>query len=272
MESICMRLFRRFCTMTQKHRNTSSSSAIQTLYDLCAQTFTPSSPPSTHAIHKLSSLLDSIGPADVGLTDASKTDDRGHGPFGIFSFNRVDRWAQPITYVDIHEGENFTMCIFCFPTSSVIPLHDHPGMTVLSKVLYGSLHVKAYDWVEPACTRKIQGADLSTVGLAKLAVDKVLTAPCSTSVLYPRTGGNVHCFTAITPCAVLDILAPPYDEFSGRRCSYYRDYPYSSFSNEDDDPSGVGKAEDQYAWLELIDAPDDLYMTSGTYTGPTIKN
>lgn len=67
------------------------------------------------------------------------------------------------------------------------------------------------------------------VRLAKLGADKVLTAPCETSVLYPKEGGNLHCFTAVTPCAVLDVLSPPYKEDAGRKCTYYHDYPYSTF-------------------------------------------
>lgn len=54
-------------------------------------------------------FADTIGPEDVGLKDESQEDERGHGLFGINVFNRVDRWAQPITYVDIHEGERFTV-------------------------------------------------------------------------------------------------------------------------------------------------------------------
>ncbi|OMP05671.1 hypothetical protein COLO4_08658 [Corchorus olitorius] len=198
---------------------------VQLLYDLCKSTFTPSgfSSASSQPVHKLCSLLDTFGPADVGLKEESPDDDRGHGFFGL---NRI--------------------CIFCFPTSSVIPLHDHPGMTVFSKVLYGSLHVKAYDWVEPACIKESRQPGYPQVRLARLAVDKVLTAPCSTSVLFPKTGGNLHCFTAITPCAVLDVLAPPYREDIGRRCTYYMDYPYSTFGNGAQISSGK---EEEYAWL-----------------------
>ncbi|XP_057737430.1 plant cysteine oxidase 3 [Arachis stenosperma] len=262
-------LFRRYLSMG---RHSHTSNKVQALYDHCNAIFSPSStpPPSSQALHKLSSILDTVQPSDVGLSEETTDDDRGHGFFGINQLNRAARWAQPITYIDILESDSFTMCIFCFPTSSVIPLHDHPGMTVFSKILYGSLHVKAYDWVEPPCTVESKGPGHPQVRLAKLAVDKVMTAPCETSVLYPKHGGNLHCFTAVTPCAVLDILSPPYREDEGRKCTYYHDYPYSTFSTQNG-PKICDGEEEEYAWLVEIGTPADLYMRSREYTGPAIQ-
>lgn len=34
------------------------------------------------------------------------------------------------------------------PAGVTFPLHDHPGMTVFSKLLYGSVYTKAYDWIK----------------------------------------------------------------------------------------------------------------------------
>lgn len=69
---------------------------------------------------------------------------------------------------------------------------------------------------------------MGAVGLAGKVLDAVMRAPCETSVLFPTSGGNIHSFSAVTPCAILDVLAPPYSEELGRPSTYFLEFPVSS--------------------------------------------
>jgi len=105
-------------------------------------------------------------------------------------------------YIPVWEQEDFEIGIFAFPPGAVIPLHDHPGMFVLSHVLYGSITVKSYD------------IDHET-GETRRKETRLLKE--SESSLLFEHDRNIHEFTAGEDgCAVLDILAPPYDHDSKR--------------------------------------------------------
>lgn len=46
----------------------------------------------------------------------------------------------------------------------------------------------------------------------------LLQAEDPPSTLHAQTGGNLHQFTAQEACAVLDVLAPPYDTHDAGDC------------------------------------------------------
>jgi cysteamine dioxygenase len=114
------------------------------------------------------------------------------------------------------------IAVFFLPFGTVMPLHDHPGMTVFSKLLIGSAHVEGYDWVRP----RVSGGGSRM--LAEKVLDRDVTPASGTWALFPEAGGNMHRFVAgeETHCAFLDVLAPPYAPAEQRRCTYYKDTPY----------------------------------------------
>ncbi|KAA8542396.1 hypothetical protein F0562_023468 [Nyssa sinensis] len=169
---------------------------------------------------------------------------------------------------------SFRLGSFAYRHPGVIPLHNHPGMTVFSKLLFGSMHVKSYDWVTeiPSSMDKNVNSPRDVTGqhpgsrLAKVHIDSDFTAPCSTSVLYPAAGGNMHSFRALSPSAILDVLGPPYSDPDGRHCAYYHEFPYTRFSEL------FQEEVEGYTWLEERERPENFIVVGAEYGGPQIEN
>ncbi|KAL7495565.1 hypothetical protein ACHAWT_003956 [Skeletonema menzelii] len=66
----------------------------------------------------------------------------------IVPHQRFHRSHNIVRYLHAREvADKYTVGIFIFPPGASIPLHDHPSMVVISRVLYGELKVKSYNVV-----------------------------------------------------------------------------------------------------------------------------
>ncbi|DAZ93795.1 TPA: hypothetical protein N0F65_009917 [Lagenidium giganteum] len=176
---------------------------------------------------------------------------RAPSPVVARSMNEVHYWK-------LWESETIDIGIFFMPPNSVIPLHNHPGMSVVTRILYGCANVTSYDLIasEDQLTDKADKADSTdsqdkeegtgdkdaSNGNDSQKNDKGATyndaldkrdvkwarvsregdfVGESTMWLDPRRF-NLHQIQANSDigCALLDIMIPPYDN-ADRDCHHF---------------------------------------------------
>lgn len=148
-----------------------------------------------NALVPVKSILESITASDVGLKSG---------------FGTQYRCAVAQRVI---QTKNFALDIFIVPETVCMPIHDHPKMTVCTKMLYGSVNIVGYDWENEQ--------DTEFPREAKLSFNGILSEGDPVRVLEPNFT-NLHSIKGIAPAsAFLDILIPPY-EFPNRWCTYYK--------------------------------------------------
>ncbi|XP_076856705.1 2-aminoethanethiol (cysteamine) dioxygenase a [Brachyhypopomus gauderio] len=211
----------------------------------------------------LTALLTQIRAADLKIAPPKKGSKSTHNP--------------PVTYMHICETDTFSMGVFLLKRGASIPLHDHPGMNGMLKVLYGKVKIMCFDKSDKPPDPAAENETLFDPPLSPFQKDALsLSVPRSTGeftqhsdpcVLTP-VKNNIHQIDAVDgPAAFLDILAPPYDPDGGRDCHYYK--VLQTVGKNVDKECDQSRVEE--TWLLEIPQPDEFWCGGEPYPGPPVS-
>ncbi|XP_019394003.1 PREDICTED: 2-aminoethanethiol dioxygenase [Crocodylus porosus] len=208
-------------------------------------------------LHRLQQLLNEVRAEDLRLAP------RGPAAMPMPGAAGAAGTAPPVSYMHICETESFSMGVFLLRSGACIPLHDHPGMNGMLKVLYGTLRIACLDPLPPSAAPPPPGP----AGPRRRALlrSRQLYTPASPPCLLTPHSDNLHQIDAVDgPAAFLDILAPPYDPEHGRDCHYYR-------LLEALPPGADPPALPREVWLLETPQAADFWCGGEPYPGPKVS-
>ncbi|XP_065318533.1 2-aminoethanethiol dioxygenase-like [Gordionus sp. m RMFG-2023] len=185
--------------------------------------------------------------------------------------------GKAVNFINIYEDEQISVSVFSLPSFSYLPLHDHPGMHGLIKVISGSILIKNLTILERDIKPEILQNLTSSPSLdthfnidknlyIKLPLTKHLAklesvlniSHLDEALLLSPLYHNLHEIrTSDSPGAFLDILFPPYNENLGRDCHYYNIQCKLPIKSDN--------KTSQYANYDENHFKDDRYKTSEIY-------
>lgn len=212
---------------------------------------------------KLKTMMDSLKAEDLGYDNNLKDK----------ALWRLPNKA-PCTYIEVFQNSKINMSIFVLKPGFKMPLHDHPHMYGLLKVISGAVKIKTFSEypvtqaVDPIefqvrarkeAARLAQGSYKRRKFFAEITSQATCSDNSGTCILTP-TISNYHEIEALDmPAAFFDILSPPYDTLiegiGPRRCRYY------FVSNE---------VSTNLVELQETEVPKCFYCDTAPYLGPIL--
>ncbi len=222
---------------------------IQTLYD-CLVKFSNSlnyevdiyNPDNSNAIKECLEIMNFLTLSDVGLEN--------------INLNNIGQSA----CMSILSTDKFELAVFILPKGLSLPLHDHPNMSVLSKVIKGNLQVQGFSPIVENSNyymymndKKFQLNKVLKLGdeLETIATDNCVKSVQDSAWYLSPNRSNIHQFKALETCVVFDVLVPPYI-YPNRPCNYFE---ISS------------KSTDERFTLKVIPEPDSKLPVAVYYNG-----
>lgn len=167
-----------------------------------------------------------------------------------------------------------TVAVFVLRKGSRLPLHDHPGMFGLLKVIHGEVKINTYtplnrsQYTAPTSLQdrlNSKYGKIINVYPSKYEGTKLCSETDECSVITPNSRSIHEIHAESGTAAFLDVLSPPYnhrckrtdDEF--RPCSYYMDV------EEDMQDSNIH-------YLVKIAPPRDYWCDEAEYHGPPLPD
>ena len=177
--------------------------------------------------------------------------------------------------VTIEGNEDYRLVLFFIKKGTVMPLHDHPNMSVYFKLMFGKLDYHVFDKVD----EKFRYNQLSDMEYQELMETKAkISAKKSAPKLLEKNNlllvrpscGNMHKFVAREDSCFFDICLPNYTSDAERRITYFNEVstvlncdglPCSEVTDENEETAHVpltGKADKGNTALEYHATPPVL--------------
>ncbi|XP_032666389.1 2-aminoethanethiol dioxygenase isoform X2 [Odontomachus brunneus] len=175
----------------------------------------------------------------------------------------VSTQPAPMCVMDILENKDITIAIFILKHGVTMPMHDHPGMHGLLKVISGIVELNSY-----SLKTKSDHIIKANEEIAAIRHRPITLHSNSSACILTPSDKNLHEISCIKgPAAFLDILSPPYEVnmfgHGPRPCTYFKAVK-SKLCTESTDVI-------EEVHLSVVESPPDFYSSSLEYIGPSLK-